>query len=116
MKITVNQLRRIIKEEVSRALNEDIQSVSMLEKICDIVGEGEPEDYVTTADIISKYLSLKSTVSASQRLDIGYAGVLDPEQIEEELAADLEASGRVPNPGISARKLVVSFGLDPDYL
>jgi len=110
MKITVNQLRRIIKEEVSRALNQ-----GMLEKICDIVGEGEPEDYVTAADIISDYLIIKSTVSASQRADIGYAGTLDPEQIEEELAADLKASGRVPNPGIAARSLVVSFGLGNLY-
>lgn len=121
MKITASQLRRIIKEEVKRVVAESSGS-GIEEKILDIVGFGEEEDYETTARIVSKYLRLKSTVSRSQRADGGMSAVLDPVEIEEELIEDLKGSkwadGTRPSLGkiaSVARQIVVEFGLDPSH-
>lgn len=102
MKITENQLRKIIKEEVKRTMSLG----RVLDRIYDIVGKGESEDYGTTAYIIQKYLELKSTAADDEE-------TVDPTDIEEELTADFRNFKKQPkNPVMVARKLIAAFGLD----
>ena len=93
MKLTTNQLRKIIAEEVKRTISEN----RMLTRIRDVVGKGDPEDYGTTAYIIQSYM--------------GETGI-DPVDIEQELTADLRNFPKPPaNPVMAAKKLMKAFGL-----
>ncbi len=129
MKLTVSQLRSIIKEEVSRAshsrhastLREAAQNMSfdaIAAKVCDLVGQGEPDDYSDVAEVVSDKLAILSTMSRAQKRDGGGLAELDTEETEEQIYDALEncvMGGDSADLSLAARKIVVEFGLDPNY-
>lgn len=124
MKITVKQLRRIIKEEVQKVrevatpqhgLDSTTVIQAKIKRLLGIYGGGDYwGEYNPASKVVRNYLVTMDTVSNAEYSDIGYEGVIDIDEVEEELVNALINNGRKPIPEKDARpmagKIMLDFG------
>ena len=110
MRITVSQLRRIIKEEVSRVtrsrsrrrLSETPGDPLTLEGLCELVGYGEPEDYADTLDLVQKCMNGKIKFETIEDVETAIADSIPADFVGMSPGEEVQA----------ARQICVEYGLE----